>query len=262
MSNSSMVSVVGYSPFTNGERRYVIDRITPHCIVGEFECERLPQFFDDEECSCNYAIAKDGRVALIVDEDKNSWCSSNQSNDQRAVTIECSSAVNQPYRFNDSVYNSLIDLCVDICVRNNMTHIIYIDDYVEAAKYDPPVGECQLTLHRMFSNKACPGDWFVSKIPDFLNRVNHKLAQAHGIETRGEWHLQIGAFQTTKYAEDMANKANASGLLKIPAKIEHNPVTSLYEVSCGHYDTREEAAELIEKLKHAGFSCYMKKCQN
>lgn len=261
MSNSSLVNVVGLSPFTNGKRIMTIDRITPHCIVGEFPVERLPQFFDDEGVSCNYAIAKDGQVALILDEDKNSWCSSNQGNDQRAVTIECSCDTCSPYKFNDDVFSKLIDLTVDICQRNGMHKVVYIPSIREAIAYDPPVGECQITLHRFFASKSCPGDWFVENIDSFVRACNWKLiANAQqDVKKPVSFCVHIGAFRNQYYADNMANKINSTRLLTSPAEIRYNPDSNLYEVSVGKFDTEETAKNLGKRLQKEGFSVYIKR---
>lgn len=267
MSNSSLVNVIGLSPFTNGKRRLNIDRITPHCIVGNFPAERLPQFFDDEGCSCNYAIAEDGRVALIIEEDCNSWCSSNENNDQRSVTIECSCDIENPYEFNVSVFNKLIELTVDICRRNNMDHVKYLHEYYvengvtkHAVDYDPPVGECQITLHRFFANKACPGDWFVDHIPDFVKEVNSRLSGNHTEvkPDKANFCVHVGAFRNSSYADNLANKANQSGIISSPAEIRYNPHTNLYEVSVATCETIAQATDIGNRLKDAGFQVYIK----
>ena len=121
MGNSTLVSYTKLSPNNSGKRTHAIDRITPHCVVGQLSVESLGNIFQktgDNAVSCNYAIGTDGRVALIVDESQRSWCSSSNANDQRAVTIECASDKTSPYAFNTTVYNKLVELCADICKRN------------------------------------------------------------------------------------------------------------------------------------------------
>lgn len=241
-----------------------IDRITPHCIVGEFPVERLPQFFDDEGVSCNYAIAKDGQVALIVDEDKNSWCSSSQPNDQRAVTIECSCDPYSPYKFNDNVWRKLIDLTVDICQRNGMYKVVYIPGVKDAIEYDPPVGECQITLHRFFANKACPGYWFVENIDNFVRECNWKLTANVPVDVKKPvaFCVHTGSFRNSVYADNMANKLNGTGLLPSAAEIRYNPDTNLYEVSAGEFDSEDVAKEFGKTLQGEGFAVYIKrKCE-
>ena len=115
--NSKMVAYTKLSPNHSGQRTHSIDRITPHCVVGQCTAEGLGDWFakSSTQASSNYGVDKNGRVGLYVEEKNRSWCSSSGANDQRAVTIECASDTKEPYWMNDKVYQSLIKLCVDIC---------------------------------------------------------------------------------------------------------------------------------------------------
>ena len=176
MSNSPLVDCVILSKNHSGSRKSKIDRITPHCVVGQLSAEAIGKVFTGSRAaSCNYGIGKDGRVVLCVDEDKRSWCSSNSHNDNRAVTIECSSDARSPYKFNDKVYEKLIDLCADICKRNGKKRLIWIEDKREALSYDLKPDEMLLTVHRWFANKGCPGDWLYLRLGDLANKVTNKL---------------------------------------------------------------------------------------
>ena len=178
MSNSSLVKYTKLSPNNSGKRTHAIDRITPHCVVGQLSVESLGSMFaqSSKEASCNYAIGSDGRVALIVDEGQRSWCSSSKANDQRAVTIECASDKTSPYAFNDTVYAKLIELCVDICRRNGKTKLLWISDKDKALAYEPKSGEMLLTVHRWFANKACPGDWLMQRMGSLASKVTEQLS--------------------------------------------------------------------------------------
>jgi len=96
--NSSLVSYTKLSPCNSGTRTHSIDRITPHCIVGQLSVESAGEWFSHEstQASCNYVIGADARVGLIVPESQRSWCSSSKWNDQRAVTVECASNKTHP----------------------------------------------------------------------------------------------------------------------------------------------------------------------
>ena len=120
MSNSPLVSYTKLSPNHSGARTHSIDRITPHCVVGQCSVEVLGNIFypTSRQASSNYGIGPDGRIGMYVEEKNRSWCSSSRENDQRAITIECASDTTHPYAMNDKVYASLIDLCIDICKRN------------------------------------------------------------------------------------------------------------------------------------------------
>ena len=99
--NSSLVSYTKLSPNHSGQRTHSIDRITPHCVVGQCSVETLGNIFlpTSRQASCNYGIGVDGRVGMYVEEKNRSWCSSSSANDQRAITIECASDTTEPYAF-------------------------------------------------------------------------------------------------------------------------------------------------------------------
>ena len=176
-SNSKMVVYKKLSPNHSGKRTHAIDRITPHCIVGQMSAEGLGDWFAKKstQASSNYGIDKDGRVGLYVEEKNRSWCSSSNANDQRAVTIECASDTKEPYAFRDVVYQTLIKLCVDICKRNGKTKLIWISNKTKALKYEPKDDEMLLTVHRWFANKSCPGSWMMNRMDDLADAVTAQL---------------------------------------------------------------------------------------
>lgn len=185
MSNSSLVSYTKLSPNHSGQRTMKIDRITPHCVVGQCSVETLGNIFAPEsrQASSNYGIGVDGRVGMYVEEKNRSWCSSSNANDQRAVTIECASDTEAPYAFKDVVYNKLVDLCVDICKRNGKTKLLWLGDKTKTLNYTPAANEMVLTVHRWFANKSCPGDWMYSRMSDLANKVTAKLGGTTTVTT-------------------------------------------------------------------------------
>ena len=175
--NSSMVVYKNLSPNHSGQRTHSIDRITPHCVVGQCTAEGLGEWFakSSTEASSNYGIDKNGRVGLYVEEKNRSWCSSSNANDQRAVTIECASDTTEPYAFKDVVYQTLIKLCIDICKRNGKNKLIWFGDKNKTLNYEPKSGEMILTVHRWFANKSCPGNWLYSRMGDLAEKVTAAL---------------------------------------------------------------------------------------
>jgi hypothetical protein len=179
MSNSSLVDCTVLSPNHSGKRTHAIDRITPHCVVGQLTAEAIGGCFPQgRQASCNYGIGRDGRVCLIVDEANRSWCSSSSANDQRAITIECASDKTAPYAFNDAVYNKLVALCADICKRNGKNVLLWIEDKNTSLNYNPKSNEMVLTVHRWFANKSCPGDWMYARMGDLASKVTAILGGA------------------------------------------------------------------------------------
>ena len=155
--NSPLVVYTKLSPNHSGKRTHAIDRISPHCVVGQLTAESLGNVFasSSREASSNYGIDKDGRVGMYVEEKNRSWCTSSNSNDQRAVTIECASDTKHPYWMNDKVYKTLIDLCTDICHRNGKDKLIWFGDKNKSLNYEPKSNEMIITVHRWFANKSC-----------------------------------------------------------------------------------------------------------
>ena len=175
--NSPLVAYTKLSPNHSGQRTHSIDRITPHCVVGQATAERICECFisPDRQASCNYGIGTDGRVSLCVEEKNRSWCSSSRENDQRAITIECASDTSAPYAMNSKVYESLIKLCTDICQRNGKKKLLWLADKTKTLNYVPKADEMVLTVHRWFANKSCPGDWLYSRLSDLAAKVTAAL---------------------------------------------------------------------------------------
>ena len=195
--NSDLVSYTKLSPNHSGQRTHSIDRITPHCVVGQCSAEGLGDWFakSSTQASSNYGIDKDGRIGMYVEEKNRSWCSSSSANDQRAVTIECASDTKEPYAFKDVVYQTLIKLCVDICRRNGKAKLLWLGDKDKTLSYSPKSDEMILTVHRWFANKSCPGNWMYVRMSDLAERVTAQLG------TSG---LQASVFKNLSEADVMA----------------------------------------------------------
>ena len=176
--NSSMVAYTKLSPNHSGQRTHSIDRISPHCVVGQCTAEGLGDWFykSSTQASSNYGIDKDGRVGLYVEEKKRSWCTSSNANDQRAITIECASDTTEPYTMNSKVYDTLIKLCTDICKRNGKKKLLWFADKDKSLNYAPKSDEMVITVHRWFANKSCPGNWLYARLGDVAAKVTANLA--------------------------------------------------------------------------------------
>ena len=177
MSNSALITYTKLSPNHSGARTHAIDRITPHCVVGQCSVETLGNIFasTSRQTSCNLGIGYDGRVGMYVEEANRSWCTSSNANDQRAVTIECASDSKAPYAFNDIVYATLIKLCVDICQRNGKNKLLWLNTKEATLNYTPKANEMVLTVHRWFANKPCPGDWMFARMGNLADSVTSQL---------------------------------------------------------------------------------------
>lgn len=175
-SNSDLVELSLISPNITKNRNHIIDTITIHVLVGQATLENALEWFSrpTTEASCNYVIDKDGRVGLCCEEKDRSWCTSSRSNDHRAITIECASDKTHPYAVNDKVYEKLIVLVADICRRNNIRELKWKADKNLIGN----VEEQNMTVHRWFANKSCPGEYLYSRYGEIAARVNYLLSGA------------------------------------------------------------------------------------
>lgn len=171
--NSSLVSYTKISPNKTSPRNHVIDTITIHCVVGQASIEALGNEFSrsSKGASSNYGVGYDGRIGMYVEEKDRSWCSSSSSNDNRAITIEVASDTTHPYAVTDKALASLIELVADICKRNNIKELKWKGDRTLIGKVDKQ----NMTVHRWFANKSCPGDYLYNKHPYIVEQVNKKL---------------------------------------------------------------------------------------
>ena len=186
--NSPLVVYTKLSPNQSGTRTHAIDRITPHCVVGQCTAESLGALFADpnRQASSNYGIDKDGRVGMYCPESNRSWCTSNRDNDQRAITVECASDTKHPYTMYDAVYAALVELCTDVCRRNDKTKLLWFGDKEKSLAYEPAADEMLITVHRWFANKSCPGDWLYSRLGDLASSVTTALGTAIEPEQKEE----------------------------------------------------------------------------
>ena len=252
--NSSLISYTKLSPNHSGQRTHSIDRITPHCVVGQLTAESICGCFTSPSrgASCNYGIGKDGKIALYVEEKNRSWCSSSSANDQRAVTIECASDLNHPYAMTTAVYNSLVKLCTDICKRNGKKKLLWLGDKNKTLNYSPKSDEMVLTVHRWFASKSCPGDWLYSRLGDLASKVTIKLGGNTSASTGTLYRVQTGAFSKKASADAMEKKLKAKGFDTYMVQSG-----SLYKVQVGAYSVKANAEAMMKKVKAAGFDAFI-----
>jgi len=169
MSNSSLVTYTRISPNRNSPRNQPITKITVHHMAGVMTVEQFGNIVANpsREMSANYAIGNDGRIGLFCPEADRSWCSSSAWNDNRSITIEVSNSAYgdaSGWPIGNKAYNSLINLCVDICKRNGIKKLEFTGDK-----------NGSLTFHYMFAATACPGPWMKAHAQDLCDKVNAQL---------------------------------------------------------------------------------------
>ena len=174
MSNSSLVDYTKISPNKTVNRNHKIDTITIHCVVGQASVETLGAIFapSSRQASSNYGIGYDGKIGMYVEEKDRSWCTSSPSNDHRAVTIEVASDSTEPYAVNDKAYASLLNLVTDICKRNDIKKLVWSTSKTNRVNHK---NGCNMTVHRDYANKSCPGTYLYNKHGEIAAEVNKRL---------------------------------------------------------------------------------------
>lgn len=178
MSNSKLVSYTKISPNKTSPRNHAIDTITIHCMAGNCTIETCGNIFQptSRQASSNYGIGSDGRIGMYVEEKDRSWCSSSGSNDNRAVTIEVANdgGADTGWHISKKAYNALIDLCTDICKRNGIKKLLWKGDKSLIGQ----VNKQNMTVHRWFAAKSCPGDYLYNLHGQIAADVNKRLGIA------------------------------------------------------------------------------------
>lgn len=186
--NSPLVDYVKLSPNYSKGRTHAIDTVTIHCFVGQVTVERGCEVFANpsRKASCNYVVAKDGKIGLVVEEKNRSWCTggtdskgkpiyvngiSGAMNDQRAITIEVASDSTAPYAVTPQAMEGLLKLVTDICKRNGIKKLLWEGNKNLVGN----VARQNMTVHRWFAQKSCPGDFLYSLHGQIAAEVNKRL---------------------------------------------------------------------------------------
>lgn len=253
MSNSKLISYTKISPNRTSPRNHKIDTVTIHCVIGQCSVETLGNIFapTSRQASCNYGIGADGRIGMYCEEKDRSWCSSNAANDNRAITIEVASDTKHPYAVNAKAYAALIDLLVDICKRNGIPRLVWSTSKADRVNHK---NGCNMTVHRDYANKSCPGEYLYSRHAQIASEVNKRLGST---DTRPQpekvlYRVQTGAFRNKAGAEALLQQVKAKGFDTYMVK-----VNGLYKVQVGAFAQKSNAIAMAAKLKAAGFSTYV-----
>ena len=264
MSNSSLVSIVNYSPNHSGRRNQPITKIAIHHTAGAVSAATIGQIFKptSRQASCNYGIGNDNKIVLCVDESNRSWCTSSSWCDNRAITIEVANSSNGGnWPVSDRVLATLIDLVTDICRRNGIKNCTYTGGK-----------DGVLQKHEWYANTNCPGPYLGSKFSYIASEVNKRL---HGGSTspsvtqssslyrvRKSWSdakSQKGAFRNLENARKCANAnpgysvydANGRSVYPVTNSQSKSIDTLAREVIAGNWGNGQER---VNRLTSAGYN--------
>lgn len=211
-SNSPLVNYTLISPNKTIGRNHAIDTITIHCVVGQVTVEALGSVFAPaaRQASSNYGVGYDGRIGLYCDEKDRSWCTSSAANDNRAITIEVASDTFEPYAVKDAAYQATIKLVADICKRNNIKKLLWVNDKSLIGNTEKQ----NMTVHRWFAAKACPGDYLFNRMSDIASKVNVSLGSSTTnppTTNKGVEYKLVTKVKTYSSAADAKAQTNAKG---------------------------------------------------
>lgn len=179
MSNSALVSYTKLSPYCTKPRNKQIKGISIHTMAGPGSVEGCGQVFQTTSASSHYGIGPDGRIGQYVREEDRAWCCSHAV-DHSVVTIEVSSiqAYKEPYACTDEAYAALIDLCTDICRRNGIKKLLWVEGRENCPAYTGRWDVCNMVPHRYTTDKgkSCPGNYLFGKYGEIAKEVNTRLS--------------------------------------------------------------------------------------
>ena len=217
MSNSPLVTYTRLSPNCTKPRNHAIDTITIHCTAGQGTAQSIlglshfTTYDPYNGSSCNYVVGKDGSIGLCVEEANRSWCSSNKANDHRAITIEVSSEAVSPYKVTEKALAALIDLLTDICKRNGIASLVWSNNKNDRVNHR---AGCNMTCHRDFAAKACPGDYLYALEGDIAASVNKRLEEGEEV-TQEQFNAMMDVYLTQQRDKESSSwSAEAWGKAK------------------------------------------------
>lgn len=219
MSNSSLICYTKISPNRTSPRNHAIDTITIHCMAGQLSVETCGNVFapSSRQASSNYGIGPDGRIGMYVEEKDRSWCSSSAANDNRAVTIEVASDSKSPYTVTNAAFNACIDLCVDICQRNGIKQLVWSTNKADRVNHK---NGCNMTVHRDYANKSCPGEYLYERMGVIAASVNARLGDG-GNKTYCGTGIGEGTAKESMAVRDASNtKGTKVGEVRKGEKVE------------------------------------------
>lgn len=174
MGFSNLCSYLDKGSENYNPRTAKISKITIHHAAGVVTVESMSKIMrtPGRTVSWNYAIGNDGRIGGYIDEKYRAWTTSSRENDNVAITIEVSNSMNrEPWSISEAAFKSLLNLCEDICRRNNIRRINFTGNK-----------SGNLTMHKWFASTGCPGPSLGSNFGYIANEINRRLGQESKLE--------------------------------------------------------------------------------
>lgn len=213
MSNSAMVNYIKMSPnFTKMTNKKNVGIIIHH-MAGNLSVQTCGELFakTSRQASSNYGVNhKD--VGLYVDESQRAWTTGSREVDSQAVTIEVANNGGAPdWPIADDTLDTLIKLCIDICKRNGIPKLVWIDDKESRKHFKNGANIC---YHSDVQATTCPGPTLKKLIVEkIIPTVNERLFNSNNEpdDSRIRYNVQIGSYKLKANAEAQLQKAKNAG---------------------------------------------------
>lgn len=237
MSNSSLVCYTKLSPYRTKPRNSKIKGISIHTMAGNGSIEGCGQVFQTTRASSHYGIGSDGRIGQYVLESDRAWCCSHAV-DHSVVTIEVASidVYKEPYRCTEKAYDSLINLCVDICKRNGIKKLIWKEGKQYCPAYTGRWDVCNMVPHRYTTDKgkSCPGNYLFGKYGEIAKEVNKRLAASTDQSSSGGATTETPISYLVKINTDTLNVRKGPGTsYEIATTVKKGQVYTIVQESNG-----------------------------
>ena len=87
-----------------------------------------------------------------------------------------------PYAVRDKAYDALLDLVTDICKRNGIKKLVWSTSKNNRVGH---LNGCNMTVHRDYAAKACPGDYLYNLQDEIAAEVNRQLGSSSSTPSTG-----------------------------------------------------------------------------
>lgn len=117
---------------------------------------------------------------------------------------------------------------------------------------------CNMTVHRDYANKSCPGTYLYSRHGEIAAEVNKRLGATDTAKPEPEeqaktlYRVQTGAFKNLANAKTQRDKVKAAGFDTYLVQSD-----GYYKVQVGAFAQKANATACAAKLKAAGFPTYI-----
>lgn len=168
---SSLATYYNQNSHKGYGKRLAVKGVAVHCMAGNMTAKRCADYFKGRKdgIGSNYCIGSDGSIACSSAEEYAPFCTSSATVDKNCISIEVANDGGAPdWHMSAQALNSLALLIADIFKRYGIKKAIFLNDKTKRTDF----AKQNITLHRWFAAKACPGNYCISMLPAVCNNIN------------------------------------------------------------------------------------------